>query len=268
MKTEALDPRTMDDLIFENRNKAYGAYPIRKSYSQNMMAGLGISVSLACLLVVLPNVLALFGDKTGILPTLNDPLITEVIFDVPPTIEPPVKVNPPPAASKSTSTNLPPQVTTKPVEDVILSTVDTPAIDGPGTDTGEGDNPFPTSGTGPDVIIAEPLLTGPPPVVDFAEVMPQFEGGAEGMMKFIVKHTRFPSSARRLQTQGTVFVSFVVNSEGNVVDVKVVRGISADCDKEAARVIASMRGWKAGMQNHRPVSVRMTLPIKFQLQEI
>lgn len=88
------------------------------------------------------------------------------------------------------------------------------------------------------------------------------------MMKFIVKHTRFPSSARRLLTQGTVFVSFVVNSEGNVVDVKVVRGISADCDKEAARVIASMKGWKAGMQNHRAVSVRMTVPIKFQLQEI
>lgn len=266
MKTEALDPRTMDDLIFENRNKVYGAYLIRKSYSQNMMAGLGISVSLACLLVILPNVLALFGDEPGILPTLKEPL-DGIVVNIAPIIDVPVKVNPPPSAPKSTNTNLPPQVTTKPVEDVTPPTVDVTPSHGPG-DGIDGAEPSPFGGgTGTDIIEA-PLYVAPPPVVDFAEVMPQYEGGIEAMMKYIVKHTHFPSSARRLGTQGTVFVSFVVNSEGKVVDVRIARGISADCDKEAVRVISAMPAWKAGMQNHRAVSVRMTLPIKFQLQEI
>jgi periplasmic protein TonB len=270
MKTEVLDSRNLDDLIFENRNKDYGAYYIRKSYSKNMMTGLGFSVSIACLLVVLPQVMAMFGEELTV-PPIKETFGREIIVGPPPTVQQPIQPTPPPSAPKrSANTNVVPLVTTKPVIDDIKpnneSTI--PPNDGPTTGTGS-ENP-PLSGTGggePGPGISEPVIADPP-ILNIAEVMPEYEGGTKEMMKFIVRNTHFPSSARRLGTQGTVFVSFVVDSEGNVVDVKVVKGISAECDKEAARVISKMRGWKAGMQNHRAVSVRMTLPIKFQLQEI
>ena len=268
MKTVALDPGNLDDLIFENRNKDYGAYYIRKSYSKNMMTGLGFSVSLACLLVILPQLLSLFGKESTILPLIKEPLGKDVVFDHPPLVQPPVQVTPPPSAPRhSVNHDLPPQVTTKPVDDVIQpNTNTTPANDGPSTGTGENDiTPFTETGGG-DMVASLPAEPTSP--VNFAEVMPEYDGGVQAMMKFIVKHTHFPSSARRLGTQGIVYVSFVVDREGNVVEVKVARGISADCDKEAVRVISMMRGWKAGMQNHRPVSVRMTLPINFKLHEI
>jgi protein TonB len=97
--------------------------------------------------------------------------------------------------------------------------------------------------------------------------MPAYDGGMEEMYRFIKNKVRYPASARRIGIQGTVFVTFVVNSEGKVVNVHTVKGISADCDKEAERVIALLSKWKPGMQNHNAVSVRMTLPIKFQMQE-
>jgi protein TonB len=269
MKTEVLDSRNLDDVIFENRNKDYGAYYIRKSYSKNMMTGLGFSVTIACLLVILPQLMAMFGEELTVPPTIKESLGREIVVGPPPTVQQPIQPTPPPSAPKrSANTNVVPHVTTKPVVEDIEPNNQTPPSDGPTTGTGS-DNPSLTgSGIGdPGPGIVEPI-TLPPPILNIAEVMPEYEGGTKEMMKFIVKNTHFPSSARRLGTQGTVFVSFVVDSEGNVVDVKVVRGISAECDKEAARVISRMRGWKAGMQNHRAVSVRMTLPIKFQLQEI
>lgn len=269
MKTEVLDSRNLDDLIFENRNKDYGAYYIRKSYSKNMMTGLGFSVSIACLLVILPQVMAMFGEELTA-PPIKETSGREIVVGPPPTVQQPIQPTPPPSAPKrSANTNMAPVVTTKPVIDEPKPNDETtPPSDGPTTGPGSENPALTGPGVGePGPGIVEPV-TLPPPILNIAEVMPQYEGGTKEMMNFIVRNTKFPSSARRIGVQGTVFVSFVVDSEGNVVDVKVVKGISAECDKEAARVISKMRGWKAGMQNHRAVSVRMTLPIKFQLQEI
>jgi protein TonB len=269
MKTEVLDSRNLDDLIFENRNKDYGAYYIRKSYSKNMMTGLGFSVSIACLLVILPQVMAMFGEELTV-PPVKETAGREIFVGPPPTIQQPIQPKTPPSAPKrSANTNVTPKITTKPVVDDLKPSdpVSTPPSDGPTTGTGNENSTYTGPSTGETGTGTVETITAPP-ILNIAEVMPAYEGGDKEMMRFIVRNTRFPSSAKRLGTQGTVFVSFVVDSEGNVVDVKVVRGISAECDKEAARVISKMRGWKAGMQNHRPVSVRMTLPIKFQLQEI
>jgi len=109
-------------------------------------------------------------------------------------------------------------------------------------------------------------VSPPPAIVDFAEVMPNYQGGVKAMMKFIQKHMKYPGSARKIGTEGKVFIKFVVNYEGKVVNVEIVKGISEDCDKEAVRVIAMMPDWKPGMQNNMPVSVRMILPINFKLE--
>ncbi len=77
---------------------------------------------------------------------------------------------------------------------------------------------------------------------------------------------KYPNRARQIGIEGKVFIKFVVNYEGKVVNVEIVKGISEDCDKEAARVIAMMPDWKPGIQNKTPVSVRMVLPINFKLE--
>jgi protein TonB len=97
------------------------------------------------------------------------------------------------------------------------------------------------------------------------EQQPEFEGGYEAMMNFIRKNMRYPASARRMGVDGTVYVSFVVGKDGAISDVKVLRGISADCDKEAVRVVSMMPPWKPGKQNGKAVFVRFNLPIKFKL---
>jgi protein TonB len=85
------------------------------------------------------------------------------------------------------------------------------------------------------------------------------------MMKFIGKNLKYPSAARRMGIEGQVFVQFVVDAEGKISEVKTIKGISAECDKEAERVIKMMPPWKAGKQNGKPVKVRFVLPIRFKL---
>jgi protein TonB len=112
------------------------------------------------------------------------------------------------------------------------------------------------------VVPTEPVVISDPTFIA-AEVMPVYDG----MSKFFGRNLKYPSSAKRMGISGTVYVTFVVGKDGKVRDVQVLRGISPDCDKEAVRVISMMPGWSPGFQNHQPVSVRMTLPIKFYLQE-
>jgi periplasmic protein TonB len=96
-------------------------------------------------------------------------------------------------------------------------------------------------------------------------VMPRYEGGLQAMTKFIQKRLKYPNSARQIGMEGTVFVRFVIDTDGAVKDVEVIKGIYGDCDREAARVIALLAEWKPGMHNHLPVSVRMVLPINFKI---
>ncbi len=83
------------------------------------------------------------------------------------------------------------------------------------------------------------------------------------MLKFLIKNLRYPASARSIGQEGTVYVRFVVNNTGQVVDVEVVRGVSAVLDQEAMRVVALMKKWKPGMQHDIPVNVRMVIRLNF-----
>ena len=129
----------------------------------------------------------------------------------------------------------------------------------------------PSDANGPGEVIAPPAAVDPPLVVppiptgplNIAEVMPKFDG----MVDFLSKKLRYPGSARRLGITGKVFVGFVVDANGNVTEVKVIRGIHPDCDKEAVRVVSMMPQWSAGIQNGRNVAVRMVVPINFQMQQ-
>lgn len=267
MKTETIDVRSWDDLVFINRNKAYGAYSVRKSYSRSMITGLGISVSVACLLLVTPKIIAQFQNDlppekptTEVLTPIELKQVPEIEKPQPPQVAPPP---PPPAAQIQTPiANLPPTPVTEEVDTEIPTNEEInnsqPTVD----PNANGNGPVVDLPPGPP---ADPTDYNKEFVV--VEIPPAFEGGQQGLIKFINKNTRYPSADRRLGTQGTVYVSFVVDKDGNVRDVKVARGISATCDKEAMRVISMMKGWSPGVQNKHNVAVRMTLPIRFQLAQ-
>lgn len=92
------------------------------------------------------------------------------------------------------------------------------------------------------------------------EVQPEFEGGPEAMMKYLKKNLRIN---KRNSMMGTVFTSFVVEKDGSIGDVKILRGLNPEIDREAIRVISSMPHWKPGRQNNKPVRVRFVMPLKF-----
>ena len=98
------------------------------------------------------------------------------------------------------------------------------------------------------------------------EVMPEFPGGMEAMMKYLSENIKYPEQAKEKNTQGRVLVTFIVEKNGSISDVKVVKGIGNGCDEEAVRVISAMPKWKPGMQNGKKVRVNFAIPISFKLQ--
>ena len=181
--------------------------------------------------------------------------ITENVFEqdmeIPLTRQP--EVTPPP----------PPQVT--PINDV-LTIIDDDA-------TAEETNFASLEETGEDVVIKHiPVTVDEEVVVEddifvIVEENPQFpDGGTAGLLQYLGKNIKYPTIPQENGTQGRVTVQFVVNKDGSIVDVKVIRGVDPYLDKEAVRVIMGMPKWKPGMQRGKPVRVKYTVPVMFRLQ--
>ncbi len=99
------------------------------------------------------------------------------------------------------------------------------------------------------------------------ENQPEFPGGNAAMMKFLSDNIKYPVIAQENGLQGRVITNFVVERDGSITDVQVVRGVDPSLDREAIRVIQSMPRWKPGQQRGQPVRVRFTLPVVFRLQQ-
>ncbi|AFL82789.1 TonB family protein [Belliella baltica DSM 15883] len=102
-------------------------------------------------------------------------------------------------------------------------------------------------------------------IFDVVENAPNPPGGMEGWNEYLRKNLKYPTQARRMGIEGTVYVVFVVNTDGSIQDVDVLRGIGGGCDEEALRVVKAAPKWEPGKQRGRPVRVRMRLPIRFKL---
>lgn len=97
------------------------------------------------------------------------------------------------------------------------------------------------------------------------EQQPSFPGGERARIKYLQQNIEYPQMARESGISGTVYVSFVVEKNGKITDVQVLRGIGGGCDKEAIRVVKNMPKWNAGKQRGKPVRVRFNMPIRFTL---
>ncbi|MBO5057894.1 MAG: energy transducer TonB [Prevotella sp.] len=97
------------------------------------------------------------------------------------------------------------------------------------------------------------------------EELPQFPGGAVEMMKWLTKNLKYPEGAQRRKKQGRVVVQFDINTNGKVSDIKIIKSIDPQLDREALRVIRMMPDWKPGMQNDKPCRTRVVVPVWFRL---
>lgn len=98
-----------------------------------------------------------------------------------------------------------------------------------------------------------------------AEMQPEFPGGNDNFLKFIGKNIRYPSDARRVNKQGKVIVQFIIEKDGSVTNVKVLRPLFPSIDSEAIRVVSSSAKWKPGMQKGQGVRVSYVVPITFNI---
>jgi periplasmic protein TonB len=256
METKASILSDWDDLVFERRNKSYGAYLLRKMYTRRLILGIGTSTCIIATLILAPELFPALPKQ--LLPPLTERQIG--LTEVPsfPKKQPKTAEHPRPQPRQNRNTQI--QVVSIPVEPTVEAFEPAPE---PVLEGGTGD-----FAGGADVEAGNGQVAAPKPeeIVFHAEVMPSYLGGMEAMMRFLSRNLKYPPSPRRLNIEGTVFVSFVVNGDGSITHVNVIKGLHPDCDKEAVRVISMLPGWTGGKQNGIPVGVRMVLPIKFKLR--
>jgi protein TonB len=259
-----MSTKSWEDIVFESRNKAYGAYEIRYTYSRHILWGLLITVVVSGIALASPKIAELIkGMKPEEVVEVKKVSYTDLLAPPPinPNTPPPPKVDIPKV--KKQIKFVPPKVTEKEVEEEEpMPTIEEIKQN----DVGATDIEGPT-----EVVFEEPVVAvvaepdDEDKIFTVVEQPASFEGGMEAMYAFIRKNMKYPASARRMGTEGTVFVGFVVDKEGRISNIEVVKGISADCDKEAERVVKMMPPWKPGKQNGRAVKSKFVLPIKFKL---
>jgi periplasmic protein TonB len=255
------------DILFENRNKSYGAYPLRKFYAQRLLISMGVTVSL----VIVGVFFYLNGQTLPVkifAPEVPDPTFTQV--DLRPDVKPVIPTARP-AAPKPPAT----MIFTTPVivanidEPKPLATVEdlnktaiglTTTAGGPdnGQSSGNGNGNL-TSGTTASTDSTE----GTEVIMERAELMPEFPGGTDALKRFLIKNLRMPDNNLESGTQIRVVARFVVGADGKVREVEIAQAAEDAYNIEVKRVISKMPDWKPGMQNHRKVAVYFNLPVIF-----
>ena len=103
-------------------------------------------------------------------------------------------------------------------------------------------------------------------VYDIVEVMPQYPGGMQELMQYLAKNIKYPPKAEKKGIEGKVMINFIVEKDGSISNVKIVRHIHPLLDKEAERVIKAMPRWSPGKQEGKPVRVKFNIPVAFRLK--
>lgn len=265
------DKSNLDELVFEKRNKAYGAYAIRKSYPDNLKRSIYFTLVPMFLLFLIS---IYFQSKKKIEPLapgsqtngkassdkdkiLKDEKVQFANFEI-------VMPNLPDenfvvvADKKIIKPVQIERVDIKPISSAGFSGITSlitggSGIGGPGTGG---------SGTGGIGEIELPVITKPE-ILIFSEIMPEFPGGLEAMQDYIQKNLSYPKWAIENGVKGKVVMSFVVMPDGSIELSEIEKGIGFGCDEEALRVVNEMPKWKPGIQNGKKVAVKLILPIRF-----
>ena len=253
------------ELVFDTRNKDYGAYDLRKHYAQNLLKAMaisffGVGVAIASFYIV-------HGAKPVPAAVIQDPLIKVITVVLDPKIQP-LKASAPPKSPSAPTIKNPPMVVapdpvaSKPVnideyKDKVISSETTQ-----GKNNGDIVIPDVSKGTG-----TAPKVDITPVDAGLLEVMPEPYGGAAAWAKFLQKHIHYPPQASDANVQGKVFLSFIIETDGHLSNIQVEHGAGFGLDEEALRVLKLAPAWKPGIQNGRPVRVKYTIPVNFTLSD-
>ena len=277
MQNHQGNPATLEEIVFQNRNKSYGAYSLRTDYQNVIKKSLLIGISIFGLAVLTPMLWAKMGN--GVINVVDaSPLDLEI---PPPPVElkPIEPVTPPPPKVEEvkvkmidfsnleivdTDEEIPPI----PDQD-LLNTTD--AKIGDKTQDGEVveipvEDPDALKATQPEIPVAVETEEKNQVFIT-VEQNPEFAGGMNALLKFLQKNLHYPTPAVNANVMGKVYMQCVVGRDGNISKVDVLKGIGFGCDEEAQRVVNLMPKWSPGRQSGRAVAVRFTLPISFQLSE-
>lgn len=271
------------DILFDGRNKDYGAYDLRRSQDRRVRNAIIGTASIALVIIggyVLSNrlVAADMHTRIEVIPPIK---ITELHTDVekPPVVTPPPPARPssPPPAVSSVMYTTPPLITREEVRpedeapriaDIGNKSVSTTTTTG--DDINGVDAPVLTGGTGgPGGNVVEgPKGEDRTIVRTFVEKMPSFPGGEEALARFLSKNMRYPRMAAENDIEGRVFIQFVVDYNGNITSVTPVGAPKGGgLEEEAVRVVKLMPKWNPGKQNGQTVNVQFSLPIAFHLNK-
>jgi protein TonB len=257
------------DLVFDDRNKEYGAYDLRQHYAKNMIVAMGITFLGIGLLCGASIVFQTHHDIIKVTAVNNDPTIHVLLPPVTPIkhVDPPKPLrSEPPAHPIATTRDVPMVVVADPIAQKpivnteingAISQVDTkgpvgPSIDPPAKHDGGYGGPAPA----PDESIHS---------VIGLDAMPEPVGGEKAWAKFLNKNLRFPYEAQQAGVSGRVILSFIIEKDGSLSNITVERAAGNGFDEEAMRVLKLAKAWKPGMQNGQPVRVKYDIPINFQL---
>lgn len=265
------------DLVFEGRNKAYGAYRLRKSTTKrNILAMVAVVILLivAFIILTVKNFVDEQRAKVAMtqvaeLTNYDQPKKKAEVKQKKVEVEPERVVERVKSSIKFTAPVIKKDEEVKPDEelktqDELMSTKTAiGTFDVKGNDDANGE-----------IIKAKEVIAEPEPpkheeenkVFDIVEQQPLFPGGPAALMKYLSENTKYPVVAQENGVQGRVTVQFVVEKDGSISDVHVLRGVDPSLDKEAVRVVKSMPRWTPGKQNGITVRVNYRVPVLFRLQ--
>lgn len=269
--------RDWTEMVFEGRNKEYGAYRLRKNAGKRNLYSL-ITIFIAALAIwggislvkfVESRTKSVAQTSVAELSALNQPKKkAEVKQQQKLKLEQPEKVVERVKSSvKFTAPVIKKDDEVKPedelkTQDELMNTKTAiGALDVKGNDDANGE-----------VLKLKEAVAQPEPkpevekVFDVVEQMPSFPGGPSALMEWLSNNVKYPVVAQENGVQGRVVVSFVVERDGSITDVKVVRGVDPSLDKEASRVVRAMPRWIPGKQNGSAVRVKYNVPVAFRLQ--
>ncbi len=265
---------TLDDIIFKDKNREYGAFALRKDYPRIITKSLIVGVTSLALLYA-----ASFAyDKLNEALKAGKTDIEATVIDIPPpppkdkVVVPPPPPPPPPPPKElikvATTRFLPPEI--KPDEQVTKSEPPPEEIVGKvSSETVKGVIESEPTGD-PDAAPAAPAAVEPPApkedeIFTAVEQNPEFPGGNKAFINFLSKYIEYPSEATENNIAGKVILRFTVNKDGSVEDIKVLKGVGFGCDEEAVRVLKMTPKWAPGKQSGRAVRVSYSVPIVFSL---
>ncbi len=259
MKTKEPIP-LWDDIVFQNRNKLFGAYELRKNYNSRLTRSLLILLSGISLIIVFlffTNTVAIDHPQLNVTDSVvfSTFIVPEAIVQAKPKLAMPVAI---PSG--------------KPIDNIYIAVIDSAAANKPADTMMLAANVNPSAGNNP---ASQPLggnVTGKNPETftdtfssAFVDKIPEYPGGMNRFYRFISDNIRFTDEARVGKLKMNVFIRFVVNQSGQISDIRILNKVGYGLDERIMTTLSTSMQWSPGMVRNKPVNTEMILPLSFNI---